>query len=314
MAKQKKSDPYAKPFLKWAGGKTQLLDEFSKRLPAELAKGKITKYVEPFIGGGAVFFYLNQIFSFEHCCICDANEELILSYRVIKKSAKKLIDRLGILKSEYLAKDDEERELYYYEIRDSFVKKLPGFTFQKYGPGWVERAAEVIFLNHTCYNGLFRVNRKGEFNVPFGGYENPDIFNKDNLGNVATLLKNTQIIQGDFTRCRNYIDDQTFVYFDPPYRPLNHTSSFTSYSKNGFSDRDQKRLADFFKELDAKGAKIMLSNSDPRNQDFLDTFFDDLFSGYTIERVPARRIINANGARRGNIDELIITNYPTGTR
>jgi len=315
MAKHIKPVPHAKPFLKWAGGKTQLLDEFCRRLPEGLGeKGKITRYVEPFIGGGAVFFYLTRRFSFEGCCIGDANEELILSYRVIQKSVKKVISELRILESGYFAKDVKEREALYYEIRDSFNDELPGINFQKYGPGWAERAAKVIFLNRTCYNGLFRVNRNGEFNVPFGGYKNPDILDEENLRDVATVLKNTQISMGDFTRCRDYVDDHTFVYFDPPYRPISQTSSFTSYSKDGFSEKDQHRLAALFRELDAKGAKIMLSNSDPWNQDSHDTFFDDLFSGYTIGRVPARRIINCNGARRGNINELIITNYPTEKR
>ena len=310
MVKQTKLVPNAQPFLKWAGGKTQLLNEFNKRLPLDLEKGKLTKYVEPFIGGGAFFFYLNQKFSFEHCYICDANEELVLSYRVIKKSVNKLIIELGALESEYLSKDDKERELFFYEVRNSLNKKLPEFDFKEYSSDWVERTAQLIFLNRTCYNGLFRVNRKGEFNVPFGRYKNPDILNEDNLKDVSTLLKTTQIILGDFTACREFVDDQTFVYFDPPYRPLNQTSSFTSYSKNGFTDMDQKRLVEFFKELDEKDAKIMLSNSDPKNENPNDTFFDDLFADYTIERVPAKRMINCNGSRRGNINELIITNYP----
>jgi DNA adenine methylase len=228
---------------------------------------------------------------------------------VVKKSVKELIDELGVLESEYFAKNADARELFYYEIRDSFNKELSGINFRTYGTGWAKRAAQIIFLNRTCYNGLFRVNRKGEFNVPFGRYKNPDILNKENLNRTSLLLENTQIIPGDFTQCRKYVDDRSFVYFDPPYRPLNRTSSFTSYSKTGFSDKDQVRLAIFFKELDATGAKIMLSNSDPRNQNFSDTFFDDLFSGFFIKRVPARRMINCNGARRGNIDELIITNY-----
>jgi DNA adenine methylase len=315
MAERIKPVLHAKPFLKWAGGKTQLLDEFCRRLPEGLGeKGKITRYVEPFIGGGAVFLYLNRRFSFGDCCIGDANEELILSYRVIQKSVKKLIGELRTLESGYFAKDEKEREAFYYEIRDSFNNYLPGINFQKYGPGWAARAARVIFLNRTCYNGLFRVNRNGEFNVPFGGYKNPDILNEENLRDVAKVLKNTRIFMGDFTRCRDYVDDHTFVYFDPPYRPISQTSSFTSYSKDGFSEKDQHRLAVLFRELDAKGAKIMLSNSDPQNLDTRDTFFDDLFSGYTIERVPARRIINCNGTRRGSIDELIITNYQTEKR
>jgi DNA adenine methylase len=310
MAKQTKLVPSARPFLKWAGGKTQLLNEFSKRLPPELKKGKITRYVEPFIGGGAMFFYLNQRFSFDHCYICDVNEELILSYRVIQRSVKKLISELEILESDYLSKSDKKREEFYYEIRDVFKEKLPEIDFKRYNSGWIERAAQIIFLNHTCYNGLFRVNRKGEFNVPFGRYKNPDILNEDNLNDVATLLKTTKIFLSDFTQCRKFVDKHTFVYFDPPYRPLNSTSSFTTYSKSGFYDKDQVRLVEFFKELDRKGAKIMLSNSDPKNENPADSFFDDLFSEYYIERVSAKRIINCNGSRRGNINELIITNYP----
>jgi DNA adenine methylase len=309
MIKQIKLFPSQRPFLKWAGGKTQLLGEFNKRLPEELKSGEITKYAEPFIGGGAVFFFLNQKFSFEHSTICDANGELILTYRVIKKSVKQLIDRLEILESEYLSKDEKNRELMYYEVRDLFNRRLPEINFQTYDPEWVERAAWIIFLNHTCFNGLFRVNRKGEFNVPFGKYKNPEICKEDNLKDVATLLKTTRIVLGDFTKCRKFVDDTSFVYFDPPYRPLNKTSSFTSYSKKGFFDTDQVRLVEFFKELDKKGAKIMLSNSDPRNENPDDTFFDDYFSDYTIERVSAKRMINSNGARRGEINELIITNY-----
>jgi DNA adenine methylase len=309
MAKQAKLVPEARPFLKWAGGKTQLLNEFSKRLPEDLMNGKITKYVEPFIGGGAVFFYLNQRFSFEQCSIYDVNEELILSYRVIKRSVKKLIPELEILESEYLSRSDKKREEFFYEVRNAFNQKLPEIDFKNYSSKWVERAAQIIFLNRTCYNGLFRVNRKGEFNVPFGRYKDPEILDEDNLEDVAILLKTTQIKRGDFTQCRKFVDDQTFVYFDPPYRPLNQTSSFTSYSREGFCDEDQVRLVEFFKELDEKGAKIMLSNSDPKNENPDDSFFDDLFADYSIERVPARRMINCDGARRGNINELIITNY-----
>jgi DNA adenine methylase len=309
MATQTKLVPSARTFLKWAGGKTQLLNEFARRLPAGLKKGTITKYVEPFVGGGAVFFYLNQRFSFEHCYICDVNEELILSYRVVKRSVKKLISELESLESDYLFRNDKKREKFYYDVRDSFNQKLPEIDFRKYSSEWIQRAAQIIFLNRTCYNGLFRVNRKGEFNVPFGKYKNPEILNEDNLKDVATLLKTTQIMLGDFTLCRKFVDKHTFVYFDPPYRPLNQTSSFTSYSKDGFFDNDQVRLAEFFKELDAKGAKIMLSNSDPKNENPNDSFFDDLYSDYSIERVPAKRMISCNGAGRGNINELVITNY-----
>jgi len=309
MTKQLKLVPQARPFLKWAGGKTQLLKQFSKRLPPEMKNGEITNYVEPFVGGGAVFFYLGQKFSFDHSSIFDANEELILTYRVIKKSTKKLIRELESLESAYISKSNEDRERLFYHVRDSFNKIKPEINFHTYDPGWVTRAAQSIFLNRTCFNGLFRVNRNGEFNVPFGRYKNPQILNKDNLNDVAALLKSTTIILGDFTRCKKFVDTTSFVYLDPPYRPLNDTSSFTSYAKDGFSDTDQRRLVVFFKELDKKGAKIMLSNSDPRNEKPDDSFFDELYADYTIERVPAKRSINCNGARRGNINELIITNY-----
>jgi DNA adenine methylase len=309
MTKQLKLVPLARPFLKWAGGKTQLLKQFSQRLPPEMKNGEITHYVEPFVGGGAVFFYLGQSFSFDRSSIFDANEELILAYRVIKKSTKKLIHELESLESAYIPKSDEDRERLFYHVRDSFNKKKPEINFQKYDAEWVPRAAQSIFLNRTCFNGLFRMNRKGEFNVPFGRYKNPQILNKDNLNDVAALLKTTSIILGDFTRCKKFVDNTSFVYLDPPYRPLNDTSSFTSYAKDGFSDTDQCRLAGFFKELDKKGAKIMLSNSDPRNENPDDSFFDELYAEYTIERVPAKRSINCNGALRGEINELIITNY-----
>lgn len=304
----------ARPFLKWAGGKSQLLDEFEGRLPADDIKNNtITRYVEPFIGGGAVFFYSRDKFPFEECTIGDVNNELVLAYRVIQKSPHALIDELETLALAYGTKTEPLKEAYYYEIRAAFNSELPEINFRNYNRRWIRRAAQIIFLNHTCYNGLFRVNRAGGFNVPYGRYKNPDILNAENLLAVSERLNNTRIVRGDFTRCRKYVDDRTFVYFDPPYRPLNHTSSFTSYSRGGFSESDQERLAKFFRELDRKGARIMLSNSDPENEKPGDSYFDDLYDGYTIERVPARRLINCNGARRGAVSELIITNYRTKT-
>ena len=216
-------------------GRPQLPDGFNKRLPEGLGeKGKITRYVEPFIGGGAVFFYLTRKFSFKECCIGDANEELILTYRAIQQSVEKVISELRILESAFFTRDVVERQAFYYEIRDSFNDGLAGINFQRYSPGWAERAARIIFLNRTCFNGLFRVNRNGDSSVPSGRYTNPDILNEENLRDVAQVLENTRIIRGDFTRCRDHVDDHTFVYFDPPYRPISRTSSFTSYSKGFF--------------------------------------------------------------------------------
>ncbi|MFA5332269.1 MAG: DNA adenine methylase [Methanoregula sp.] len=299
----------ARPFLKWAGGKAQLLAEFKKRFPPELKKGRLVKYVEPFIGGGAVFFYLNQRFRFEECTLCDVNEELILAYRVIKRSLPRLTQELVGLSEEYIRNDPDGRKNFYYRIRDEFNRELPAINFRTYNARWIHRAAQIIFLNRTCYNGLFRVNQNGGFNVPPGKYSSPDIVNAENLAEVSVLLKNTRIIRDDFSACGKFADEETFVYLDPPYRPLNPTSSFTSYSRQGFSDSEQRRLAEFFRMLDRKGAKVMLSNSDPGNEDPDDSFFEELYRGYSICRVPAKRMINCNGTRRGEITELIITNY-----
>ena len=309
MAPQQKSVPEARPFLKWAGGKTQLLPEFSRRFPIDLRSEKITDYVEPFVGGGAVFFFLNQRFSFRRCTICDANEELILTYRVIRRSVKSLIRELENLECEYIRRKPDARERFYYDTRDTFNRERGDIDFSRYSAGWIPRAAQMIFLNRTCYNGLFRVNRRGEFNVPFGKYANPEILYTDNLNDVAAILKHTRILHGDFTKCRPFVNRNTFVYLDPPYRPLNVTASFTSYAKQGFSDGDQQRLAQFYQDLAATGARLMLSNSDPKNENEDDAFFDELYADFRIVRVPARRIINCNGSRRGAINELVVTNY-----
>lgn len=309
MAQIPFSPSCAKPFLKWAGGKTQLLREFEERLPPELENGKIETYVEPFIGGGAMFFSLNRKYRFRRSVICDLNEELILCYAVIKSSARELIRRLAELESAYANEDDTGRKDLYYAIRALFNRDRPGFDFSRKNPDRVERAAQLIFLNRTCYNGLFRVNRSGGFNVPFGRYKNPDILNEEILKEAAKVLRNTRIIRGDFTRCGKYADEKTFVYCDPPYRPLNPTSSFTHYAKGGFTDRDQERLAVFIRDLDAKGVRVMLSNSDPKNENPEDRFFENLYCGFSQEQVPARRSINCNGSRRGVINELVVTNY-----
>ncbi len=310
MAQKKIRDPKIRPFLKWAGGKTQLLDVFLHCLPEELKCGAIKKYIEPFLGGGAVFFTLTRQYNFNQCTVCDTNGELVLTYRVIQNSLEDLIDELGALDREFNGQDIKGQEDLYYSVRDAFNKALPKINFSRFEPAWIKRAAQVIFLNRTCFNGLFRVNQNGEFNVPFGRYKEPDILNEQKLRNAAAALRHTKILHGDFSACKTYADDTTFVYLDPPYRPLNRSSSFTSYSAGGFSDSDQERLAEFFRQLDEKGVKIMLSNSDPRNEDPYDSFFDDLYAGYTIQRVPARRRINSNGAGRGCINELVITNYP----
>ena len=299
----------AKPFLKWAGGKKQLLEEFDKRFPPELENGEITRYIEPFVGAGAVFFHVMSKFDFEESHICDANEELVVAYSAIKNDVSKLIDMLNSIQELYSDQLDQEKEIYYYEIRDELNKARDLFNYDKYSMKWIKRAAQLIFLNRTCYNGLFRVNSKGYFNVPIGRYKKPRIVDAENLENVSVALQNTCIHKGDFETCESLADESSFIYLDPPYRPLSRTSAFTSYSKNSFDDGEQRRLAEFYRNIDSKGAKLMLSNSDPKNENPEDKFFDELYAGFNVERVLARRSINSKAHKRGPVREIIVTNY-----
>jgi len=302
----------ARPFMKWAGGKTQLLEELSKRLPAEiLESGIIDRYVEPFVGGGAMFFYLKNKFEVKEAFLLDINPELVVGYKTIQKTPNKLVSRLKELEKEYLSKNDRSRQDLYYSIRDLYNSQMSTFNYQKIGPKWVERTAYTIFLNKTCFNGLFRQNSKGLFNVPFGRYKNPTICNEDNLIQSSLALKNTKVEVGDFSKTSRLAKNGTLVYLDPPYRPLNTTSSFTSYAKDGFSDKDQCRLADYYQKMSDKGAYLMLSNSDPKNSNPNDDFFDKLYQNYYIHRVLASRMINCDAKKRGAIYELIVTNYKT---
>jgi len=299
----------ARPFLKWAGGKAQLLDAFTRRVPQGLHEGTLPIFVEPFMGGGAVYFHFNSIFRFKECHIFDINEELVLAYSVVKNDVRGLIDYLAGISDGYLSKSDAGRKDFYYAMRDTFNRTKGAVNFRQYSEDWIERAGQFIFLNRTCFNGLYRVNSRGGFNVPFGRYQNPTILHEDVLRADAELLRNTTIHLGDFMQSEPYISEETFVYFDPPYRPLNRTSSFTQYAKEGFTDEEQRRLAAYYARCNARGARLMLSNSDPKNVDPDDEFFDDLYAGYHIDRVPARRMINCDGTGRGEIYEIIVTNY-----
>lgn len=301
----------AKPFLKWAGGKGQLLEQISTFLPPELSTGKIKRYIEPFAGSGAVFIYLSQLYPIDEYYIFDINPELILAYKTIKTDVTQLIDQLENIQTKYLSLDEERRKEYYYETRTKFNQNRRQINFEKYSEAWGERTSELIFLNRTCFNGLFRVNSKGDFNVPMGRYKNPLINNASNLVQLSKLLQKTQIILCDFTACDQWVDAETFVYFDPPYKPISNTSAFTSYSQQRFDDAEQLRLRDLFVKLDQKQAKLMLSNSDPKNEDVNNNFFEDAYQGYRIERVKASRNINSKATKRGKIDELVIMNYET---
>ncbi|MFW6173297.1 MAG: DNA adenine methylase [Elusimicrobiota bacterium] len=305
-----KSPLKAKPFLKWAGGKTQLLANLSKRLPQDIKESQtIKRYCEPFVGGGAFFFFLKNNYEVKKPILIDVNEELILAYKVIQSQHKELIKSLKKIEENYLAKNDDERKKFYYEIRSKYNKQKHNFNYKNESKNWVERTKFLIFLNKTCFNGLFRLNSKGEFNVPFGRYKNPTICNEKNLKEVHRALMDVIVLSGDFEEADKYIKKDAFVYFDPPYKPIGSSSYFTSYSKEGFTDSDQKRLAKFYKKLDKRGALLLLSNSDPKNEDPDNDFFDELYKDFTIERVDANRFINCDPKGRGSIKEIIIKNY-----
>jgi DNA adenine methylase len=298
--------PKAKPFLKWAGGKTQLLEQITDYFPPELKTGAIKKYIEPFVGSGAVFFHVAQNYPVNKFIISDTNQELILTYLTVQQRVEPLIDYLAKLERNYHQLGQEAQQQFFYTIRTEFNHHRFDVDYSR--PN-VERTGQFIFLNRTCYNGLFRVNAKGGFNVPFGSYKNPQICFSQNLRATAEVLQNVENLCGDFTICQPFVDQDTFVYFDPPYRPISQTASFTSYQRVDFDDKSQIRLAHFFRELDQTGAKLMLSNSDPHNHAPQDDFFQTLFDGFRINKVLANRMINCNGDKRGKITELLITNY-----
>ena len=304
------SEAVARPFLKWAGGKGQLLETIQQNLPRGFHTGAIRRYVEPFVGGGAVLFHLTQQKSgIRALHVSDINEDLTLAYEAIKRDVEGLIAILQELQDRYYALDKTKRAAFYYETRARFNDQLKSVDFSTYHQDWVERTALLILMNRTCFNGLFRVNSKGEFNVPFGRYGRPTICGADNLRAVARILQNVQIERGDFPLYEPLIDDETLVYFDPPYRPISATASFNAYAKDSFDDAEQLRLAEFYRLLDGKGAKLMLSNSDPKNIDPDDNFFDDAYREFRIERIQARRSINRDADGRGHVNELLIMNY-----
>ena len=294
----------AKPFLKWAGGKRQLIPEIAKRLPSNI--DEIDNYVEPFIGGGALLFYMLENYKFEEVHICDRNPELILCYSQIKNSVGKVISYLAEIIENYPL-ESVHRESYFYEIRKEWNSNLDIETMNDREKS--KRVARTIFLNKTCYNGLFRVNRNAEFNVPFGRYKNPSFPSNESLRECSVALENVTIHCDSYQKCIEWVTENTLIYFDPPYRPISKTSSFKSYSKYAFDDEEQKELANLASKLDLLGAKIILSNSDPKNYDISDNFFDKLYSSFIIERVAANRAINSNTKKRGAITELLVRNY-----
>ena len=266
------------PIVKWVGGKRQLMFELQKNMPENY-----NRYFEPFIGGGALFFELQP----DNAYISDMNEELINLYQVVRDNVDELITDLQ--------KHDISKE-YFMEIRN--IDRTEEYK------NWsnVKKASRFIYLNRTCFNGMYRVNSKGEFNVPFGHYKNPKILDENNLINCSNLLQRTEIKHADFSEILKKVKKGDFVYFDTPYVPLSETSSFTSYTKDGFDIDMQFKLRDVCDELDSMGVKFLLSNSDTK-------LVNELYENYNIKKVFASRQINANADGRGKITEVLVRNY-----
>ncbi len=273
------------PFLKWAGGKGQLLNQYEPYFPRTPLRG----YYEPFVGSGAVFFHLHEWGLFETYHLSDLNTDLLTCYRVVRDHVEDLIMRLHEHKAHH-SRD------YYYAIRSRDRDPL----WPDASP--IERAARLIYLNKTCYNGLWRVNQQGFFNVPMGRYVNPDIVHEDRLRAASRALQGVELAVSGFETAAEQANSGDFVYFDPPYHPLSRTANFTSYAREDFGEAEQHRLARVFAELDRRGCHVMLSNSDT-------PFVRELYQPYRVETVTARRAINSAKGKRGVITEVVVTNY-----
>ena len=269
-------------FLKWAGGKSQLIEQFENLFPPEFRN-----YYEPFIGSGAVFFYLKSKLRLNKVILSDSNEELINCFIVVRDKPSELIEVL-------LSHRKRHSKEYYYEVRRLESNRLDS----------VSKAARMIYLNKTCFNGLYRVNSKGQFNVPYGDYNNPSIFDRNTLIQASQMLQDVDLRVMTFDKVLDFAGKDDFVYFDPPYIPLSKTSSFTRYSKSEFSIKEQNQLSEVFRALDSRGCFVMLSNSDH-------SLTRELYRGYdkNIVIVRAKRKINSVGSKRGPINEIVVTNY-----
>jgi DNA adenine methylase len=281
MLRIRKNNKLVLPFVKWVGGKRQLLNEIEKHIPEQFSR-----YYEPFVGGGAVLFHVQP----KNAVINDSNEELVNLYNIIKESPEELIEDLKKYKNE---------EKYFYEVRGIDREKEKYLELSN-----IQRASRIIFLNKTCYNGLFRVNSSGEFNSPFGRYKNPNIVNDVTIKAVGNYLSKNdiQILNTDYEKSLSKIRKGAFVYFDPPYDPISDSSSFTGYTKNGFDRTEQERLKKVCDKLNDKGVKFLLSNSSTE-------FIRDLYKDYNIFSIKAKRAINSKGNGRGETTEVLVKNY-----
>lgn len=289
LAQTNPSIAWAKPFLKWAGGKSRLLEQFEPFLPSALSTGQVPGYLEPFVGGGALFFHLwNSRRLPKEVILIDHNAELINAYQVVRDNVTALIDLLSY------HEQNHSRDYYYY-IRDLDRK-----------PGWflpdLERAARTIYLNRTCYNGLYRVNRRGQFNVPMGSYKNPKMPPRDVLLGASAALQGVRIEVRDFPQVLDLAGPNDLIYFDPPYDPVSKTANFTSYTAGSFGDEHQRRLAGVYTELSRRGCLCMLSNS-------YTPFIVDLYHDFSIHIVRAGRAISSDPNGRGAVDEVLVINY-----
>lgn len=292
----------AKPFIKWVGGKGQLIEQLEAKLPADFDNWDNATYIEPFVGGGAMLFYmLQQHPNIKRAVINDINSDLITCYRTVRDNVDKLIPSLQKIQLQYYKLEDMEIK------REMFMQMRERYNQKDLDP--IENATLFFFLNRTCFNGLYRVNKKGLFNVPCGKYMQPLICDEDTLRTDSELLKRVEILDGDFENTLNFAQYNTLFYFDPPYRPLSDTSSFNDYTKETFNDDSQVRLKVFCDQVVAEGHSFMLSNSDCKGKNETDNFFDILYADYYIDRVMASRNVNANGAKRGKVSELLVHSY-----
>jgi DNA adenine methylase len=294
----------AKPFLKWAGGKGQLLPAIESALPKDIASRKELTYIEPFIGSGAVlFWFLKRFPQVTKAVINDINPDLYKAYSIIRNDPHSLIQWLSKTQDDYYQlKEEEDRKQFFLEQRERFNTRTLGD---------VENTGLLIFLNRTCFNGLYRVNSKGRFNVPFGRYDKPKICDAATILTDSQLLQKVVILQGDYEETLSHAGEKSFFYFDPPYKPISKTASFNAYAAEVFDDVQQERLKNFCIKLNALGFQWLLSNSDVKNTDEDNHFFEDLYNhpGFRIKRVKAKRNINSVSSRRGEINELLIANY-----
>jgi len=292
----------AKPFIKWVGGKSQLIEQLDALLPADFYKWEDATYIEPFVGGGAMLFYMLQRYpNIQHAVINDVNLDLTTCYRTVRDTPEELIESLTDIQNAYNALHTEEtRKTFFLSVRDRYNEK---------NLDSIENTTLFFFLNRTCFNGLYRVNKKGLFNVPFGRYTNPQIFDPITIRKDSEILQRVEILTGDFEDTFPYAKRNTLFYFDPPYRPLSDTSSFNDYTKEAFNDDAQIRLKKYCDLIHDSGFCFMLSNSDCKGKREDDNFFDVQYGAYQIERVWASRNINSNPSKRGKLTEILVHNY-----